>query len=93
MNDDDWKQRVDFLEIKALENARECARQHVALGQLLEIVEEAKEASEDHQSPDLLMRFEAILRPYASWIQKFRATEWALQDRAPTHPIAEDIHR
>ena len=86
-----WKQRVEFLEVRALESARECARQHVALGQLLDVVGDALAAPEHAQALDLLARFEAILQPYCQWIQKYHRAEWALKDRAPTHPIVEDV--
>ena len=91
MNAEDWKTRVDALTLRYLEKARECAQQHVALGKLMDIVEDAKHEYGDHQARELIMRFEEVLKPYQECIQKFHMAEWALRESRRDGPPTTEV--
>ena len=88
MDEEYWKQRVAALEQRIFERSREWAKQHVALGKLMDVVEDAQHEYSDPQAQELIARFERILQDYARFRAQFHGAEWALRDRSPAAPAA-----
>lgn len=91
MEESYWKQRVESLETRLLEKSRACAHQHVALGKLMDIVEDAEVTYKEVEVWVLIRSLKEVLQPYQEHLKQFHMAEWALQESVRDGPLVKEV--